>query len=173
MNAVCSRIEAASGPEGVYALRRILVGELQKVCRGVTRRTRVERHRRFAEEWRSFRDEGRLPLLERAVALGPAVAAEAGDLWRKSFLLSLASGRVPAAGALRLVAPVEEPAAAPAQAVTEPPATLGGRLLEVGRRGAAALDFSPGLAGPGSRQTDLFGLDHGSPSILGGSPCNV
>ncbi len=77
--------------EDTYALRRILVERLQKSSRGVSRRERVEQLRRFAEEWTSFLEDGRLPLLRRALAVGPAVASEAGDLWRKSFLLGLAS----------------------------------------------------------------------------------
>ncbi len=77
--------------EDTYALRRILVGRLQRNSRGVTRRERVEQLRRFAEEWTSFLEEGRLPLLHRTLALGPAVACEAGDLWRRSLLLDLAS----------------------------------------------------------------------------------
>ena len=77
--------------EDTYALRRILVGRLQRSSRGVPRRERVEQLRRFAEEWTSFLEGGRLPLLRRALAFGPAVASEAGDLWRRSFLLGLAS----------------------------------------------------------------------------------
>lgn len=78
-------------PEDTYALRRILVGRLQRSSRGVSRRERVEQLRLFAEEWTSFLEDGRLPLLRRALAFGPAVASEAGGLWRKSFLLNLAS----------------------------------------------------------------------------------
>lgn len=43
-----------SDPEGreqKYSLRRILVRRLQATNRGVSRRQRVEQHRRFAEEW--------------------------------------------------------------------------------------------------------------------------
>ena len=40
--------------EDSYALRRTLVQQLQAAARGVTRRERVELHRRFAEDWRAF-----------------------------------------------------------------------------------------------------------------------
>ena len=43
-----------SGPEGreqKYSLRRILVRRLQAANQGVSKRQRVEQHRRFAEEW--------------------------------------------------------------------------------------------------------------------------
>ena len=76
--------------EDNYALRRILVGRLQRSSRGVSRRARMEQLRRFSDEWKTYLEEGRLDLLRRALAVGPAVALDAGDLWRRSFLLDLA-----------------------------------------------------------------------------------
>jgi hypothetical protein len=95
--------------EDTYAVRRILVGRLQRSSRGIPRRERVEQLRRFAEEWTTFLEDGRLPLLRRALAFGPAVASEAGDLWRRSFLLGLAcqADSIPAAE------PEPAPAASP------------------------------------------------------------
>ena len=80
-----------SSQEDKYALRRILVGRLQRACRGVSRRTRFQRHRSFIEEWSAYERLGRQDLLWRAVTVGPAVGAEVGETWRDSFLLRLAA----------------------------------------------------------------------------------
>jgi hypothetical protein len=40
--------------EDTYALRRAMVRKLQIAARGVTRRERVELHRRFAADWTAF-----------------------------------------------------------------------------------------------------------------------
>ncbi len=101
--------------EDGYALRRILVGRLQQRSRGVTRGDRVTQLRRFSDEWTSFVECGKLPLLRRVLAVGPAAAVEAGDLWRHSYLLTLAC-QVDQVGGQE-----EAPPAPPAR--TEPAAT--------------------------------------------------
>ncbi len=91
MIAICREDSARKDREERYALRRLLVGRLQKASRGIPRRSRFEHHRQFAEEWSRFARDGRLDLLKRALLVGPAVAAEAGEGWRASLLLSLAA----------------------------------------------------------------------------------
>lgn len=123
--------------EDTYALRRILVGRLQRSSRGISRRERVEQLRLFAEEWTSFLEDGRLPLLRRALAFGPAVASEAGGLWRRSFLLSLASQ----VDSDRATEPAPDPAPKPKpDPVVEPARPRGGS----GRTGQGDL-FPTGL----------------------------
>lgn len=90
------RIDSATDcKEDLYTIRRILVRRLQSTSKGVSRKARVERHRAFAREWESYRRNGAFDLLRRAVSIGPAVAAEAGEGWRNSFLLELAASARP------------------------------------------------------------------------------
>jgi hypothetical protein len=91
MIAICREDSVRKSREERYALRRVLVARLQKVSRGIPRRSRFESHRQFATEWERCTREGRLDLVHRALVVGPAVAAEAGEDWRSSFLLSLAA----------------------------------------------------------------------------------
>lgn len=155
-----------------YALRRVLVGELQKACRSVPRRIRAERLRRFADEWSEFVQERRLGLLRRAVALGPAVATEAGDLWSASFLLALAVGRVPKAAP---APPAGASSSAPGQTDLENasqgamPRARKNAGPEVGR----ALDSTEERARWRDRQGDLFSPDLVTRTLLGGTPCNA
>ena len=91
--------------EEIYALRRILVGRLQRSSRGVPRRGSASSGlRQFAEEWTSFLEGGRLPLLRRRAGLGPAVRFSSVRIGRGESLLSRPrfSGRLdpsPATGA--------------------------------------------------------------------------
>ena len=155
-----------------YALRRVLVGELQKACRSVPRRIRAERLRRFADEWSEFVQERRLGLLRRAVALGPAVATEAGDLWPRSFLLALAVGRVPKA------APAPPAAASPGvSAQTDVKDAVRGSMAKAsknaGPAAGRALDSVEERARWRDRQGDLFSPDLVTRTLLGGTPCNA
>ena len=54
--------------EQIYSLRRILVRRLQGITKGVTRRERVLRMRRFAEEWQDLRTTDGLQNLLQALA---------------------------------------------------------------------------------------------------------
>jgi hypothetical protein len=156
-----------------YALRRILVGELQRASRGVPRRIRAERLRRFAEEWMEFVQERRLGLLRRAVALGPAVAAEAGDLWPASLLLALAAGRaLPAAPGRK---PAGAPRGAPSPVESGVPARAGGpeTAENTGFEAGRALDSIEERGRRRDRQGDLFSPDLVTRTFLGGTPCNA
>ncbi len=155
-----------------YALRRVLVGKLQIACRSVPRRTRAERLRRFADEWSEFVQERRLGLLRRAVAVGPAVATEAGDLWPASFLLALAVGRVPEAAS---APPVGAAPGSPARADVED--AVRGAMPEgsknAGPEAGRALDSVEERSRWRDRQGELFSPALVTRTLLGGTPCNA
>lgn len=80
--------------EHVYALRRLLVRELQRSTHGISRRERVRLQRAFAQEWEQVAAERRFPELQRILRAGqPAREGAASDSVLVKLARSIVAGR--------------------------------------------------------------------------------